>query len=72
HTKEERVELFNAMKKKTGLQLTEEYIPQVIEQGLKTFSGADMEAALTRAKFRAAARDLDKVTPEILDIALND
>jgi SpoVK/Ycf46/Vps4 family AAA+-type ATPase len=72
HTKEERVELFNAMKKKTGLQLTEEYTPQVIEQGLKTFSGADMEAALTRAKFRAAAQDLDRVTPEILDIALND
>jgi SpoVK/Ycf46/Vps4 family AAA+-type ATPase len=72
HTKEERVDLFNAMKKKTGLQLTEEYIPQVIEQGLKTFSGADMEAALTRAKFRAAAQDLEKVTPEILDIALND
>lgn len=72
HTKEERVELFNAMKKKTGLQLTEEYTPQVIGQGLKTFSGADMEAALTRAKFRAAAQNLDKVTPEILDIALND
>ncbi len=72
HTKEERVELFDAMKKKTGLQLTEEYTPQVIEQGLKTFSGADMEAALTRAKFRAAAQDLDNVTPEILDLALND
>jgi SpoVK/Ycf46/Vps4 family AAA+-type ATPase len=72
HTKEERMDLFNAMKKKTGLQLTEEYTPQVIEQGLKTFSGADMEAALTRAKFRAAAHDMDQVTPEILDIALND
>lgn len=72
HTKEERVELFDAMKKKTGLRMTEEYTPQLIEQGLKTFSGADMEAALTRAKFRAAAKDLDKVTPEILDLALND
>ncbi len=72
HTKEERVELFEVMKNKTGLELTEEYIPQTIEQGLKTFSGADMEAALTRAKFRAAAKGLEKVTPEILDIALND
>lgn len=72
HTKEERVELFEVMKKKTGLQLTEDYIPQVIEQGLKSFSGADMEAALTRAKFRAAAQDLEKVTPEVLDAALND
>lgn len=72
HTKDERLELFKAMKKKTGLELTEEYIPKVIEQGLKSFSGADMEAALTRAKFRAAAHGQEKVTPEILDIALND
>ena len=72
HTKAERIELFEAMKKKTGLELTEEYVPKVIEQGLKSFSGADMEAALTRAKFRAAAKDLDKVTPEVLDLALND
>ncbi len=72
HTKEERIELYEAMKKKTGLELTEEYTPQVIEQGLKSFSGADMEAALTRAKFRAAANGDEKVTPEVLDLALND
>lgn len=72
HTKEERIELFEAMKKKTGLKLTEVYVPQVIEQGLKSFSGADMEAALTRAKFRASANGEEKVTPEILDTALND
>ncbi|HET6528718.1 MAG TPA: AAA family ATPase [Balneolaceae bacterium] len=72
HTKEERVELFEVMKKKTSLKLTEEYIPKLIEKGSKNFSGADMEAALTRAKFRAAAAGLDTVTPEILDIALND
>ena len=72
HTKEERIELYEAMAKKTSLQLTEEYIPAVVEQGLKTFSGADMEAALTRAKFRAAAEGIKKVTPEILDAALAD
>ena len=72
HTNEERIELFNVMKKKTGLQMTEEYIPAVIEEGFKTFSGADMEAALTRAKFRAAAAGRKKVTPEILDAALAD
>ncbi len=71
-TKEERIELFTAMAKKTGLKLTEEYIPPMIEQGLKTFSGADMEAALTRSKFRAAAEGRKKVTPEILDAALAD
>lgn len=72
HTKEERVELFEAMARKTGLKMTEEYIPKLIEKGDKTFSGADMEAALTRAKFRAAAEGKKQVTPEILDIALND
>lgn len=72
HTKEERIELYEAMKNKTGLDLTEDYVPQIIEKGLKTFSGADMEAALTRAKFRAAAQGLEQVTPEVLDMALND
>lgn len=72
HTKEERVELFEAMAKKTGLKMSEEYIPELIEKGEKTFSGADMEAALTRAKFRAAAVGENIVTPEILDAALAD
>lgn len=72
HTNEERVELFAAMQKKTGLKMTEKYIPAIIEEGFKTFSGADMEAALTRAKFRAAAEDKVEVTPEILDLALSD
>lgn len=71
-TQEERIELFEVMQKKTDLQLTEEYIPKVIKKGTKSFSGADMEAALTRAKFRAAAEGQDKVTPEILDAALED
>ncbi|HLR25594.1 MAG TPA: AAA family ATPase [Fodinibius sp.] len=72
HSKKERIELFEVMKEKTGLQLTREYVPKVIEQGLKSFSGADMEAALTRAKFRAAAKDMEKITPEVLDAALSD
>ncbi len=72
HTKEERIELFEAMKKKTSLKLTEEYVPKLIEKGVVTFSGADMEAALTRAKFRAAALGEDIVSPEVLDLALAD
>ena len=72
HTDEESVELYNAMKKKTGLEMTQDYIPAIIEEGFKTFSGADMEAALTRAKFRAAAEGKVKVTPQILDKALED
>jgi SpoVK/Ycf46/Vps4 family AAA+-type ATPase len=72
HNEEERVELFDAMAKKTGLKMTEDYIPKIIQNGDKTFSGADMEAALTRAKFRAAADGKKQVTPEILDLALAD
>lgn len=72
YTNEERIELFEAMKKKTGLKQTEDYIPAIIEEGFKTFSGADMEAALTRAKFRAAAAGEKKISPAILDLALND
>lgn len=72
HSREERVELFEAMKQKTGLEMTEQYVPDIIEEGRKTYSGADMEAALTRAKFRAAAGGRDKVTPEMLDAALAD
>lgn len=72
HTKEERVELFEAMAKKTGIKMSEKYTPKVIEKGDQTFSGADMEAALTRAKFRAAAEGKKQVTPEILDLALSD
>lgn len=71
-TEEERLELFDVMKKKTGLQLSDEYIPKVVKKGSKPFSGADMEAALTRAKFRAASEGEEKVTPEILDAALED
>ena len=52
--------------------MTQDYIPAIIEEGFKTFSGADMEAALTRAKFRAAAEGKVKVTPQILDKALED
>src|SRR5699024_9955559 len=73
HTKEERIELFNVMQKKTNLRLTEEdYLPDTIKKGFKSLSGADMEAALTRAKFQARAKDLEKVTPQVLDATLED
>jgi len=71
-TKDQRIELFEAMKKKTRLKLEEEYIPEIILKGDKTYSGADMEAALTRAKFRAASRGLEKVSNAILDEVFED
>ncbi len=68
----ERVELFEVMKKKTGLKLTEKYIPKTVKKGSISYSGADMEAALTRAKFRAASQGLKEVTPQILDEVFDD
>jgi SpoVK/Ycf46/Vps4 family AAA+-type ATPase len=70
-TAQERLELFDVIKQKTNLQLSEDYIPEIIQKGTKTFSGADMEAALTRAKFRAAASGKTNVTPDILEGALD-
>jgi SpoVK/Ycf46/Vps4 family AAA+-type ATPase len=71
-TEEDRVELFEAMKRKTGLVMTKNEIPRAIKDGSKPMSGADMEAALTRAKFRAAALDKKRVSPDVLDAALED
>jgi SpoVK/Ycf46/Vps4 family AAA+-type ATPase len=69
---EERVELFEVMKKKTGLVQTEEYIPKAVRKGSITYSGADMEAALTRAKFRAASQGVKEVSPQVLDDVFDD
>ncbi len=56
HTNEERVELFEAMRKEDWLKTKLKIIFLLSsKKDLKTFSGADMEAALTRAKFRAAS-----------------
>ncbi|CAN5158906.1 ATP-binding protein [soil metagenome] len=71
-TEEERIELFEVIKKKTGLKLTEDYLPKAIKKGSVRYSGADMEAALTRAKFFAAAGGNKEVTPQILDEVLHD
>ncbi|MCH8523070.1 MAG: AAA family ATPase [Balneolales bacterium] len=71
-SEEERLELYHAMIRKTGLQLSEDYVPQELLNGDITLSGADMEAALTRAKFRAASQSMTVVTPEILDATFQD
>jgi SpoVK/Ycf46/Vps4 family AAA+-type ATPase len=72
-SEEERMELYTAMKRKTKLKLSNpEYVPEVIVNGSRVLSGADMEAALTRAKFRAATYGLDQVTPQVLDETFED
>ena len=71
-TEDDRVELFEVMKAKTGMVLSEEYIPKTVRKGTMNYSGADMEAALTRAKFRAASEGLAEVTPTLLDEVFED
>lgn len=71
-TEEERLEIFEVMKRKTGLVMTKNEVPESIRQGHHRYSGADMEAALTRARFRAAAEGKKRVSPELLEEVLED
>jgi len=74
--REEREELLKVMMKRTGLQMDLKVMPESLLNGKKTFSGADMEALFTRAKFRAAARANggkdDNVSKEILQQVVDD
>ena len=54
-TREGREELLKVMMRRTGVDLPLEEVPETLLNGERTFSGADMEALMTRAKFRAAA-----------------
>jgi AAA+ superfamily predicted ATPase len=54
-TRGEREELLEVMLRRTGVDLEPSEAPEALLDGTRTFSGADMEALLTRAKFRAAA-----------------
>jgi AAA+ superfamily predicted ATPase len=69
--REDREELLRIMLKRTGIDIPLDGVPALLLDGERSFSGADMEALLTRAKFRAAAEGTD-VTPEILEAAAED
>lgn len=56
-TREEREELLEVMMRRTGVSMPMDEVPEALLDGSRTFSGADMEALFTRAKFRAAARN---------------
>lgn len=73
-TPEEREELLRVMMRRVGIDLPIDQVPPALINGERTFSGADMEALLTRAKFRAAASENGSgtVTPEILQQAVDD
>lgn len=52
-TREDREELLEVMMRKTGVTVKMSEVPGALLDGERTYSGADMEALLTRAKFRA-------------------
>jgi AAA+ superfamily predicted ATPase len=72
-TIEEKKELFVTMLKKTNLQY---FDPNSLGDDffatMTVNSGAEMEAALTRAKFRAVSEGVEQVTPEIIKAAMED
>ena len=63
-SREERLELLDVMMRKTGVEVEVSEVPEALLDGERTYSGADMEALLTRAKFRAATRALDAPAPD--------
>ena len=70
-TREDREELLQVMMDRTGVSLPMDEVPVELLEGERTYSGADMEAVLTRAAFRAAGTD-DGVTPGLLQETVND
>ncbi|MFK7844938.1 MAG: ATP-binding protein [Rhodothermales bacterium] len=71
--REDREELLKVMMKRTGINIPMSKIPEALLNGDRTFSGADMEALFTRAKFRAAAEDAkSKVTPAHIQAVVDD
>jgi SpoVK/Ycf46/Vps4 family AAA+-type ATPase len=75
-TKEDREDLLTVMMKKTRISLSIDQVPKDLVEGERAFSGAEMEAIMTRAKFRAAAqakgKDAGEVTTEILQEVIDD
>ena len=63
-TREDREELLRVMMRKTGIEIPMSEVPEALLDGERTYSGADMEALLTRAKFRAATHALDEIPAE--------
>jgi AAA+ superfamily predicted ATPase len=72
HTREDREELLQVMMDRTGVNLPMDEVPLELIEGERTYSGADMEAILTRASFRAAGANGGTVTPDLLQETVND
>lgn len=71
-TREAREELLQVMMKRTGIDLPMEKMPEVLLNGERTLSGADMEALFTRAMFRATVAGKSQPDAEILQKTVDD
>ncbi len=69
-TRKDREELLAVMIRKTKAKVTMAEVPESLLNGEKELSGADMEALITRAKFRAPASG--KITKAILEKVVED
>lgn len=68
----ERDELFKVMQKKTGVSVDVPSFASLIPEGTRQFSGADIEAVMVRAKFKALADGREQVTVDDLKAVLAD
>ncbi len=68
--REEREELLRVMMKKTKTKFPMDIVPEALLNGEQRFSGADMEALMTRAKFRAT--QTGGITKEVLEEVVAD
>jgi SpoVK/Ycf46/Vps4 family AAA+-type ATPase len=72
-TVDEKKELLQVMLRKTKIKnLKPEDFDEAFYNTLRINSGADMEAALTRAKFRAASQGLPEVTTDVVKQTFDD
>ncbi len=72
-TLEEKQELLEVMLRKTGINyLNKEEFDEDFFEDITVKSGADMEAALTRAKFKAASLGIEEVNLDIIVQVFND
>jgi len=71
-TEIEREALFSTLVKKLSLSIRNFPFQEILRKFKYDFSGADLEAILTRAKFRAAMETRSFVTKEDLEETMND
>jgi len=71
-TEAEKVALFDTLVRKLDLSIRKFPVPDVLRRFKYDFSGADLEAVLIRAKFRAAMDERTFVTREDVEEAMAD